>query len=231
MTAPRPIFLHGAIGGSSCWGSIADRFDGAAVLGLPGHPEGRPLTSVPALTGWIALAIGQLPGARVLVGHGLGAQLALETTRAHPGLINGVIALGCAPRLAMPAVDIRDLDDAIDRLLGAAMRNPTSDHAELLADAMHADGAAALAADLTLLAEIDLGPRAAEVDCPVLVVSGDGDVIASPEAAGRLAAALPTSHAIIVTDAGHLVQADAPTTTQLLIAAFLARLELSLADT
>ena len=64
----------------------------------------------------------------------------------------------------------------------------------------------------------------------MLIVVGEKDAWAPPPEAADLAAALPASHMIVVAQAGHLVQADAPATTALLIAAFLARLELTLAD-
>jgi pimeloyl-ACP methyl ester carboxylesterase len=230
MTAPRPIFLHGAIAGSSCWGSLSDRFDGAAVLGLPGHPAGGAISDVSELVDWIALAITRLDGSRVAVGHGLGALLALETARRHPDVLAGVVALGVAARLRVPQVAGTTHDDTVSELLAASLHEPVGDVGEALAQAMQALGAEALAADLAMAARLEIGTRAREIRCPVLVVVGEHDVWAPPLEAAELAAALPNSHMIVVAQAGHLVQADAPATTQLLIAAFLARLELTLVD-
>jgi pimeloyl-ACP methyl ester carboxylesterase len=230
MTAPRPIFLHGAIGGSSCWGSVNERFDGAAVLGLPGHPNGSPVGDAGEVVGWIALALAQLPGYRTLIGHGLGGLLALEVARIHPDLIHGVIALGCAPQLSVPDVAGLDHDDVLATILTSSTREPAGGFGHVLTEAMQIIGPETLEADLDMCRDLNILDGARLVRCPVLVVVGDQDTWAPPDSAATLALTLPMGHLVVVTGARHLVHADAPATTQLLIAAFLARLELTLAE-
>lgn len=229
MTAPRPIFLHGVIAGPSSWGVVPERFDGGAVLGLPGHPAGTPVANAADLVEWTALAVGQLDGPRVLVGQGLGAQLALRIAQAHPELVDGVIGIGVASRLRVPDVPA-DHDAAITTVLSASMNDPDSDFGESLELAMQIIGPASLAADLVLARDIDLTPIAAAIGCPVLLVVGSGDRWAPPDAAAGLAASLPDGHMVLVDGVSHLVHADAPRTTELLVAAYLARLELTLDD-
>jgi len=229
MSAPRPIFIHGIIAGPSMWESLSDRFDGAAVLGMPGHPTGIAIADATELVDWIALAITQLEGSRVLVGHGLGALLALEVARRHPQVLDGVVMLGGGPRLHAPDVRGASHEDAVAGLLAASMRAPTGDLAEDLRQAMQTIAPPTLAIDLAMSADLEVGARAGHVRCPVLIVVGEHDSWAPPGEAAELAAALPASRMIVVADAGHLVQADAPAATALLIAAFLARLELTLA--
>lgn len=230
MTAPRPIFLHGAIAGPSSWGALAERFDGGAVLGLPGHPTGVPITDAPQLAEWIATAILQVQSPRVLVGQGLGAQLALLIARDHPDRVDGVVALGCAPRLRVPAIGDNDLDRAIRTVLDHSMSEPDGGLRQSLEFAMQLVGSSALDADLAMTQSIDVGAIAGDVTCPVLVIVGERDLWAAPQDATGLATALANSYMVVINGAGHLVQADAPATTQLLIAAFLARLELTLTD-
>jgi pimeloyl-ACP methyl ester carboxylesterase len=76
---------------------------------------------------------------------------------------------------------------------------------------------------------IEIGPTAHEIRCPVLIVVGERDRWVSPHEAAELAGTLMNGHMVVVGHAGHVVHADAPATTALLIAAFLARLELTLA--
>jgi pimeloyl-ACP methyl ester carboxylesterase len=230
MPAPRPIFIHGAIAGPSIWQSLSDRFDGAAVLGLPGHPSGIAIADATELVDWIALAVTQLEGTRVLVGHGLGALLALEVARRHPEVPDGVVMLGGGPRLHVPDVARAGHADAVAGVLATSMRVSTGDVAEGLRQAMQTIAPPTLATDLAISADLEVGAQAGHVRCPVLIVVGELDSWAPPGEAAELAAALPASHVIVVAGAGHLVQADAPATTALLIAAFLARLELTLAD-
>lgn len=230
MTAPRPIFLHGAIAGSAVWGSLVDRFEGAAVLGLPGHPAGTPIADETELAGWIALAITQLDGPRVLVGHSLGALLALEVARRHPEVLDGVVMLGGGPRLRVPDLGHPDPPTAASLLRSTGMREPEGESAVQLTTAINAIAPQTLADDLAMSARLEVGATADDVQCPVLLVVGEQDAWAPPREGAELAAALPRSHMIVVGQAGHLVQTDAPATTALLIAAFLARLELTLAE-
>jgi pimeloyl-ACP methyl ester carboxylesterase len=229
MNAPRPIYLHGAIAGPSSWGSVTERFDGGAVLGLPGHPTGTPITDADRLADWTALTLSELDGPRVLVGQGLGAQLALMVAARNPDAVAGVVAIGCASQLRIPSV-LPDLDATISALLAHSMGDPDGDFGQSLALAMQILDPTTLAADLDLVLAIDLSPLVGMIACPVLVVVGDDDVWAPPEAAARLAAGLARSHMVVITGARHLIQADAPRTTELLIAAFLARIELTPAD-
>jgi len=230
MTAPRPIFIHGAIAGSSVWGALTDRFDGAAVLRLPGHPNGTPIADEAELVAWITLSITQLDGPRVLIGHGLGALLAIEVARRRSEVLDGVVMLGGGPRLHVPDLAGTDHEETVFRLLAASMREPDGEVGDAFAAAMDAIAPRTLSSDLAMSARIAVGAGAGEVHCPVLIVVGEQDAWAPPPEAADLAAALPASHMIVVAQAGHLVQADAPATTALLIAAFLARLELTLAD-
>jgi len=124
MTAPRPIFIHGAIGGSAVWGSLPSRFDGAVVLRLPGHPEGTAIADETELVSWITLAVAQHAGSRVLIGHGLGALLALEVARRYPEVLDGVVMLGAGPRLYVPHSGGEAQADTAGRLIAVSMREP-----------------------------------------------------------------------------------------------------------
>jgi len=197
------------------------------VLGLPGHPHGIAIVDETELVGWIALAVAQLEGSRVLIGHGLGALLALEVARRHPEVLDGVVMLGAGPRLHVPRLG---QPDTASRLFGASMREPDAATRDALAAAMDAIAPQTLASDLAMSARLEVGATVGEVRCPVLIVVGEQDVWAPADEVAGLAAALPGSHMIAVAQSGHLVHADAPATTALLIAAFLARLELTLAD-
>lgn len=230
MTSPRPVFLPGVFGGSSCWESMIRRFDGAALLGLPGRPGPDPVVDAGELVGWVALAIARLPGPRVLVGHGLGALAALEAARSHPEAIQGVVALGCAAQLSVPDLSGLDANDAIAALLASSMREPEASVGKTFARVMHEVGPTTLHAALEMCRTLDILETAHAVRCPVLIVVGGNDTWAPPDRAATLARHLPMSHLVVVTGSQHLVHVDAPATTQLLIAAFLARLELTLAD-
>lgn len=227
MTAPRPIFVHGAVGGSACWEPVAARFEGAAVLALPGHPAGAPLADADALVGWLALAAARIPGPRVIVGHGLGALVALEAARTHRHLIQGVVAAGAATRLSVPSQARPGSGDPGSVLLRFSIADPGRRDTHALEASMRDVPGGALDADLALCRSTDIGATAAGVTCPVLLITGEHDRWAPPAAAAALAGALPDARLIVVPDAHHLVPFDARPAVQLLVAAFLASVELS----
>jgi pimeloyl-ACP methyl ester carboxylesterase len=87
----------------------------------------------------------------------------------------------------------------------------------------------ALAADYAACAAADLRGRLGAVRAPALVIAGGEDALTPPWLSEELARELPMAQLILVPGARHMPMADADGTINLLAAAFLARLELTLA--
>jgi 3-oxoadipate enol-lactonase len=62
------------------------------------------------------------------------------------------------------------------------------------------------------LAELDLHDRLAAIDAPTLVVTGEGDPVATPEAGAKLAAAISGASHVTIAAARHLTNAEQPAT-------------------
>lgn len=100
------LFLHGAGMDHSVW-ALQSRwfaYHGANVLAvdLPGHggSAGPALTDIGALADWTARLIGAVGAARAaLVGHSMGALIALETAARHPELVAGMALIGAAAKM------------------------------------------------------------------------------------------------------------------------------------
>jgi pimeloyl-ACP methyl ester carboxylesterase len=197
-------------------------------VALPGRGGVPSPGTLGATVDLLAGVLERLPGPRALIGQDLGAALALSLAAARPDLVDGVVALGCGATLPMPPA-----------ALAAAAADPGAAAAALLGGVpAPAAGAAmlaategpALAADLAMCATADPAGVAPGVRCPVLAVAGEDDPWTPPAAVEALARALPSCALVLVPRAGHLVQADAGGTVNLLLAAYLARLELTLAE-
>lgn len=78
---------------------------------------------------------------------------------------------------------------------------------ELLHEILQADPRCYRAA-VRSLAKFNLNDRLAEINCPVLVVTGEEDSTVSPRIQGRLAAAIPTARQALIPHAGHAVIVD-----------------------
>lgn len=233
VSAPNPILVHGAIGGPRCWAPFDGRFPGAAAVGLPGHPDGDPTADMEEAVTRLVRALALVSGPRALVGHGVGAALCVEAALQRPDLVDGIVAIGLAGELPVTDGELMAAftDHAAEgrRLLEHSVADAGSPEATAIAELMAQAGARTLAADYQLCRQVRLHGRVGEVACPVLLIAGGDDAWAPPAAVEALAREFPQALMAVVPGARHLVMLDRPATVNLLVAAFLARLELTLA--
>lgn len=228
---PAVVFIHGAANDHSVW-ALQSRylaFHGRAVLAvdLPGHGRsaGAPLTSVEALADrTVALLDTAGVATAVLVGHSLGALVALHAAAQYPARVRGIALLGPAVPMTVSdsLLELAAADDPRARELivgwsysaaaqlggspvpgmwlpGAARRlmqrmRPGVLATDLLACHRYADGLVA----------------AAGVRCPALLILAGRDIMAPPRNAQVLAAALPRHRAVTLPRCGHALMAEEP---------------------
>ena len=111
---PSALLIHGAGASSAIWMMVlarVARVGHAIAIDLPAHGasarEGAALDGTPGLSiGRYRDAVGELAGAlclgpSVLVGHSLGALVAIEAALAWPDKVRALVLVGAAPRLAV----------------------------------------------------------------------------------------------------------------------------------
>ncbi len=205
---------------------------GAVAVDLPGHPEGEPLTDLGELGERVARAIATVPGPRALVGHSLGGAVALEVARTRPELVDGVVVIASGARLPVPDATLaRARDDfaaEAARLVDGSFADPAATMAALARAALEAAGPAALHADYLACRSVDLRGGLGGVRVPVLVIAGADDPFTPLRHNEALARELPMGRLAVVPGARHMVHAEYDVTANHLIAAYLARLELTL---
>ncbi len=234
MSAPRPILIHGSGGDHRLWAAQTAVLSGAVAVDLPGHPDGAPLTTLSALAEAVAAGVASVPGPRALVGHSLGGAVALEVARTRPELVDGVVVIASGLRLSVPDATVarvtEDFPAESERLVEGSFADPAAPMAATARAALAACGPGSLAADYAACRSVDLRDTAAEVRVPVLVICGDDDPFTPLHHNESLARALPMGRLVVVPGARHLVHAEFDVTTNLLLGAYLARLELTLDD-
>jgi 3-oxoadipate enol-lactonase len=202
------------------------------TVDLPGHPDGAPLESVEELAHALAPAIAQLAAPRALVGHSLGGAVALEVARTQPELVDGLVLIATAARLPVPEhamVRLRaDFAAERDRLLAGAFADPDAPMRTRTRAAFDACGPSVLAADYAACRSLELRGRLGGVRVPALVVAGADDPLTPPWLAEELTRELPMARMVLVEGMRHMPMAEADGTVNLLLAAYLARLELTL---
>jgi pimeloyl-ACP methyl ester carboxylesterase len=170
----------------------------------------------------------------VLVGHSLGGAVALELARARPALVDGLVVIAAGARLPVPDEVLERVraDPAAERrcLMEGFLTDAGTPIARQVEAALTACDDATLAADYTACAAIDLRGRLGGLRAPALVIAGAEDRLTPPWLSEELARELPMAQMILVPGARHMPMADADGTVNMLAAAFLARVELTLAE-
>jgi len=243
---PTLLWLHGAGMDHSVWPLQARHFAyrgcNALALDLPGHgrSEGALLDSIEAMADWLARLIDALGIERAgLVGHSMGALVALACAARAPGKVERIALLGAAP--AMPVHPA---------LLEAAAR-PEALGPKMICDwgfgpAGHfgghrSPGSWMLGHALALLGR-SAGPRlhtdlaacnayagglddAAKIACPALVVAGALDRLTPARQGARLAETIAGAGFVSLPRCGHMMMVEQPDATRDALDRFLTKPE------
>jgi pimeloyl-ACP methyl ester carboxylesterase len=231
---PVVIFLHGAGFNRTTW-RLQTRFfahHGKSVLAVdfPAHgwSEGKPLESVAALADWTARLI-DAAGLKsaALVGHSMGALVALDCAARYP---EKIAALGlCGVASEMP-VHPEMLESAkagtlkVEELMtfwgignalhkGGMVSPGLWLRRESLA-VLAGNKPGVISADLVACnAYKDAITRGAAIKCPTVLVLGDGDQMTPAAKAKPLAAAIAGSKTVTVANSGHFMMVERPDET------------------
>jgi 3-oxoadipate enol-lactonase len=218
---PPVVFIHGAGGSSAIWNMVlarAARDVRAIAIDLPGHGPselgGAALDGTPGLSlARYRDAVGELAGtlclgASVLVGHSLGAQVAIDAALAWPDKMRALVLVASAARLSVDPELARLLRDDPQAALAWLADHALSPRAKpavrrgFLAAGLVAPPDVART-DYDIVAATDLRDRVAKVTCPVTWIDGADDHM-SPATEGR------PGEIVTVPNAGHLLPIEAP---------------------
>jgi pimeloyl-ACP methyl ester carboxylesterase len=237
------VLVHGAGMDQSVW-TLQGRylaFHGwnALAVDLPGHGRARgqaALATIEAMADWLAGTLGPLADApAAVIGHSMGALVALELAARHPDRVGSLALLGAG--LAMPvhhdllAAAARHDPLAVDLITDWAFGRRGHVGGNLLPGGWMMGTAkglllrgdpAVLSGDLAACAAYAGGAAAATAArCPALVVIGAEDRMAPPAAGAALAAALADSRSTTIEDAGHMMMVESPEATLQALRGFL----------
>lgn len=231
---PSVIFIHGAGMDHTVW-TLQTRFfahhgRNVLALDLPGHgrSEGPAPVSIAAAAEWVMRAMDALKLEKAaLVGHSMGALIALETAAKAPSRVWALALLGVAARMPVHPDLLKAAQSgehsAIDLItswgygrrahLGGAQAPGTwmlGGGTRLLergADRV-------LGTDLAACnAYLDASQAAAKVACPVLVIAGETDRMTAPASARDLATKFQEGRVVTIAGAGHLMMIEQPDRT------------------
>jgi len=228
------VFVHGAGLDHSWWG-LQSRYFGyhgfnVLALDLPAHgrSEGPALSSVGEMADWVKKILAEKKiNSAVLVGHSMGALIALEFGARYPAIAERIALIGVAYPMKVS-----------DGFLDAARRNDQSaydmetiwGHAPQVPFAgnpnpgmwMYGDTLARLGRLAPGVLHADLAAcnayaggmeAAAKLKCPVRFVLGARDMMTPPRGAEELIRKIEESKSVRIACSGHSLMAEAPDAT------------------
>jgi pimeloyl-ACP methyl ester carboxylesterase len=211
------LLIHGAGASAAIWMMVLARLGRAGrvvAIDLPGHGPSPPfadrprptLTDYRNATGELAALTGL--GRSVLIGHSMGALVAIEAALAWPDKVAGLVLCAAAPRLPVSRDLMKVIDDDYPSFPAWLAERAFSASAKPgLRRAFVAAGVAApqaaTRADFEAIDGFDVGPRLTAIRCPMVWLDGADDTIVGergqrPGVVQRLEGA------------GHLVPIEAP---------------------
>lgn len=239
------VFVHGAGLSSEAWAALprlcAAKGSSTYTVDLPGHGAsgGPALPTIAAMAEWLARTCDALNLQRpILVGHSMGALVALHAAGIMRDRIAGLILVGGGlhmpvnARLLTAARETPDRAAAFIATWGVREgqpvgRNPGPTPLMRMAArrlfGLSAPGA--LASDLAACDTYEqAAAAAATVHQPALVLVGDQDRMVAPASGTDLAAQLPQGRIVIIPACGHMPMLEAPARLSAAIGRFIMEL-------
>lgn len=218
------VLIHGVGMNADYWGNLipalTEHFR-LSIIDMPGHGESPPLLATsPTLSNYTDIIAEIIKTPVIVVGHSMGALIALDLAVRYPRLINGIGVLNGIYRrseMAMQAIKARvdqldnntmaDSTDTLERWFG---HSPTGVQAEASQqcrqwlNAMHPQHyAAAYQAFANADAPTDDQLRA--IDCPALFLTGELEPNSTPIMSQAMCDLTADSKCCIVDGAKHMV--------------------------
>lgn len=148
-----------------------------------------------------------------LIGFSDGGEVALLMAVLEPAIVRSIVtwgSLGRVPEETRPMAEAiaNVVDNPIEQLQGYSDRLKAS-YGEAIARAMTQNFATAIGAIMDKGGDISFS-RANTITCPILLITGENDFLATPLFLSQLAAQIPSSEMVVVDGVGHNVYAERP---------------------
>jgi len=210
------VLVHGLAGSSGWWSRNLERLGGRFTLYIVDLP--RRTFSLRQAHVWLAEAMGAAGLARAhLIGHSMGAAIALRLAADQPGLVDRLVLV--AP--AGLATGRSFVGHALP--LAQALRRVSPDFLPLLVqDAVRTGPVVLLRAARELLAG-DVRGLLGAVSAPALLVFGRRDMLVPPSLGEVFRAEMSDARLVVIDDAGHVPMYEQPETFDRVVSQFLAQ--------
>ena len=231
---PTVVLIHGAQNDHSVWALqsryLAHHGYGVLALDLPGHGRtlAPPLPSISAMSAWVLSLLDHLSIHKAhWIGHSMGSLIALDVAGMFPDRALSLSLIGTAFPMRVSDALLQAIKD--DEHKAQMMVNQWSHSTWAAKPSSPGPGSWTYGQGLRLMEHITrLRPgvmysdfvacnqyqdgllRAANVQCPSLIIQGAQDSMTSPKGLSALQSALPKLETVIVQACGHATMAEQP---------------------
>jgi pimeloyl-ACP methyl ester carboxylesterase len=228
----RLLFIPGSGGGKEEWLYQTRYFPNSEAIVFPGHPEGRPCSSVEEYVSWLRDYLRrQQYRDVVLAGHSLGGAIAQRYGLEFGDELGALVLIGTGARLKVLPALLAKLSRLINDPAGWREYIETlsvgiaEDVRQEVIESRVRIGAEVTLNDFLCCDRFDIMDRIHQIDCPTLVICGREDTLTPVKYAHYLTDRISGAREVIIAGAKHWVQLEQPDEVNRAIADFLSRLD------
>lgn len=219
------LFIHGSGGNHTIWshqyGKIHEHYNIVAV-DLPGHGQsaGQGESDIAAYSRWIKTLLQCLRlNKTVLVGHSLGAAIALQCAISYPERLSGIVCLGGGLKMPVNALFLDYLQthppeiasEIVEMICKYSLAKENRTRlAAVLGKSIALAKPNIMHGDLLACDFLDLTGEAEAIKIPALIICGAEDKMTPPDLSRQLAASISRSTLEMIAGAGHMAMIEKP---------------------
>jgi len=225
------LFIPGAACGRKAWLCQTPYFTGSEAVALPGHPEGKPCSSVAGYVAWLRGYIQEQQYQDVvLVGHSMGGAVVQRYGLNYSDGVKALVLIGTGARLRIRP----ELLEAVRGMVSGRLawrdyleeRHGTAvpEVRQAIIEERMRIGPAVMLNDFLACDRFNMMEEVQAIRLPTLVICGLEDELTPVKYAHYLVSQIEGAREVIVPGAAHWVLTEKPKEVNQAIASFLAEL-------
>jgi len=222
------LFIPGAGCGKQAWICQTQYFRGSEAIALPGHPEGKPCSSIDGYVEWLHDYIyHQQYQDVVLVGHSMGGAVAQLYGLKYGDEVKALVLISTGARLRVLPARLRAVEEMVTdevtwiKYLEERHRSTVPEIRQIIIEERMRIGPAVMLNDLLGCDKFDIMDRVHNIKLPTLVICGSEDELTPVKYAHYLTSKIEAAREVIIEGADHQVFLEKPEEVNQAIAQFL----------
>ncbi len=225
------VFIPGSACGKRAWLCQTLYFADSEAIALPGHPEGKPCSSIDGYVEWLRGYLKEQPYQDiVLAGHSMGGAVVQQYGLRYGAGVKALVLIGTGARLRIHP----DLLEAIRGMIDGKLawrdyleerhRTTVPEVRQVIIEERLRIGPTVMLNDLLACDKFDMLAEVRNIKLPTLVIGGSEDELTPVKYAHYLTSQIKGAREVIVPAAAHWVLTERPKEVNQAIESFLAEL-------